>query len=426
MQIYGDSTEKERQGLMRRKMVRLLAPQTQEAPLFMHLTNTTPAGIKSAVDQIAVLKGFDMIIFSFGSGFNLENTDPAYLKQMAESITYANSKGVEVGGYDLIADTRSGTGYDTIDPTTGQSSGNACFASKWAEILGGKVESFINSTGLSMLETDGPYAGQPCAAQDHEHHRGAEDSIQKQFEKQAAFYARLRAANVYIHAPDDYFFAGGANKGVLGYAEMQFNLPREEWIAISRQQVYDNTWIMAPTQGWMFAALIDYHGGGEAAALEPLSEHIEAWEWTLATFIGAGVGACYRGDRLYDTPEVQRMVQKWTAFWLKYRRILTEDILHLRRPTMGSWDAIMHYSNAKHHPEDTVVALAMVYNPTPDSITVNLTLPLYYTGVEDVVEVAEEGGEPVKMTLSRQYQVEVPVKLKPNGVTYFAVSRTTY
>jgi hypothetical protein len=32
MQIYGDSTEKERQGLMRRKLVRLLAPQTQEAP----------------------------------------------------------------------------------------------------------------------------------------------------------------------------------------------------------------------------------------------------------------------------------------------------------------------------------------------------------------------------------------------------------
>ena len=73
------------------------------------------------------------------------------------------------------------------------------------------------------------------------------------YAEQAAFYARLRAMDVFIHAPDDYFFSGGANKGVLGYAEMQFNLPRDEWIAISRQQVYDDTWIMAPTQGWTLA-----------------------------------------------------------------------------------------------------------------------------------------------------------------------------
>jgi len=57
LQLYADTTEKERQGLMRRKLVRLLAPQTQEAPLFMHLTNVTPAGIQQMVDQIVLLKG---------------------------------------------------------------------------------------------------------------------------------------------------------------------------------------------------------------------------------------------------------------------------------------------------------------------------------------------------------------------------------
>lgn len=174
----------------------------------------------------------------------------------------------------------------------------------------------------------------------------------------------------------------------------------------------------------MFAALVDYHGGGAAAALEPLSEHIEAWEWTLATFIGAGVGACYRGDRLYDSPEVQRMVQKWTAFWLQYRRILTEDILHLRRPTVGNWDALMHYSNLEHHPDDAVMALAMVFNPTPDTVTANLTLPLYYTGIEDpFVEVAEAGGKAVQLAVSRTYQVEVPINLPPRGISYFVVTR---
>lgn len=118
----------------------------------------------------------------------------------------------------------------------------------WADILTDKVERFINATGLSMLETDGPFAGQACANESHAYHHGAEDSVNAQWKLQAAFYARLRELGVFVHAPDDYLFDGGANKCVLGYAEMQFNLHREEWLAISRQQVYDNTWVQTPTQ----------------------------------------------------------------------------------------------------------------------------------------------------------------------------------
>ena len=76
MLLFTDTTERERQGLMRRRLVRMLAPQTSESPLFMHLTDVTPSGIKKAVDQMSAVGGFDMLIFSFGSGFNLENTDP--------------------------------------------------------------------------------------------------------------------------------------------------------------------------------------------------------------------------------------------------------------------------------------------------------------------------------------------------------------
>ena len=65
-------------------------------------------------------------------------------------------------------------------------------------------------------------------------------------------------------------------------------------------------------QSWMFAPLTDYHAGGAAAALEPFAENIDAWEWTLGTFLGHGRGACYRGDQLFDTPTVQAMVSKWT------------------------------------------------------------------------------------------------------------------
>ena len=46
--------------------------------------------------------GFEMMIYSFGSGFKLESNNPAYIQKVANQIKYAHSKGIEVGGYDFI------------------------------------------------------------------------------------------------------------------------------------------------------------------------------------------------------------------------------------------------------------------------------------------------------------------------------------
>ena len=40
--------------------------------------------------------GFEMLIYSFGSGFDIESTDKSYLDQMKADIAYANSKDIEV------------------------------------------------------------------------------------------------------------------------------------------------------------------------------------------------------------------------------------------------------------------------------------------------------------------------------------------
>ena len=52
-----------------------------------------------------------MLIFSFGSGFRLESADPAYLASIKAQIDYAKTKGIEVGGYDLICLDRGHGGY---------------------------------------------------------------------------------------------------------------------------------------------------------------------------------------------------------------------------------------------------------------------------------------------------------------------------
>jgi hypothetical protein len=45
---------------------------------------------------------------------------------------------------------------------------------------------------------------------------------------------------------------------------------------------------------------------------------------------GAGVAACYRGYRLYDTNATKALVTKWVNFYKKYRPILIRDIIHVR------------------------------------------------------------------------------------------------
>lgn len=90
----------------------------------------------------------------------------------------------------------------------------------------------------------------------------------------------------------------------LGYNENQYSLPRWQDLSVSRQSVYDDTYRLIPTAGWMFTPLVDYHAGGAPAAFEPLKEHLTAYEWALATYLGAGVAACYRGPRLVSDSTV--------------------------------------------------------------------------------------------------------------------------
>ena len=92
------------------------------------------------------------------------------------------------------------------------------------ELLG-YIDGFINATGLAMLETDGPYGGGPCGATHHAHHHGLADSVYRQQQLQAAFFAEMRGRNVYVNQPDSYFFEGGSRSG-MGYDEQQYSLPR--------------------------------------------------------------------------------------------------------------------------------------------------------------------------------------------------------
>ena len=422
-EILHDSDDLERKGLARRKMYRTLAPQVTENPILMHVRSADPDAVRLAIDQCAEV-GFEMVIMTFGSGFNIESEDREYIAGMKALADYAHSKGVQLGGYTLMCASRGvGADFNCIDPETGEPGSrfgqSACLASGWADGYFRRVLNFMDATGMDIIETDGPYHGDVCASTTHAHHNGLADSQLRQWEACVRFYHECRARGIYINSPDQYYL-NGSNKCGMGYRETNFSLPRERQILISRQNIYDATYQKTPSMGWMFVPLVEYHGGGAAATFEPLCDHLEDYESHLAQNFGSGVMACYRGPRLFDTEETKTVVKRWVDFYNSYRLILNSDLIHVRRPDGRSIDCTLH-ANAQISP----CGLAMLYNPTRTVQELTLKLPLYYTGLSDVAKIREKEGEPKQYKIGRNYNVEVPIKMEPKSISYLVIETET-
>ncbi len=418
-ELVFDSTDKERNGLAQRRMYRTIAPWVTENPIFMHVTSSDSAVIRNAIDQ-CVEVGFEMVIISFGSGLDMENEDPIYIESFKDLTDYAHQRGIELGGYSLLASRRISDEHDVINPETGKTGGaifnnSPCLGSEWGHEYFRKLAQFFEMTGFDLLEHDGSYPGDLCASTKHPGHRGLEDSQWTQWKAISGFYKWCRSRGIYLNVPDWYFLSG-SNKTGMGYRETNWSLPRESQIILGRQNIYDGTWTKTPSMGWMFVPLVEYHGGGEAATLEPLVEHLDAYEAHLIQNFGAGVQACYRGPRLYDTEETKQLVKEIVTWYKNYRDLLNSEIIHVRRPDGQDWDCLLHVN-----PWLEQKGLAMVYNPKSQTIEKPLTLPLYFTGLSRRAKIREREGKAISYSLDRNYRVEIPVSLAPKSFTWFVI-----
>jgi len=414
-----DSTDRERRGLALRCMYRTIAPWVTENPILMHLKSTDPATVRAAVDQCAST-GFEMIVLSFGSGLDMENEDPAVLDRLRELADYAHERGVEIGGYSLLASRRIDDATDVIDPKTGRPGGAAfgnspCLESAWGRDYFRKIRAFFERTGFDILEHDGSYPGDLCASTAHPGHEGLGDSQWAQWTRITEFYRWCRGRGIYLNVPD-WYFLNGSNKCAMGYREVNWSLPRDRQVILARQNTFDGTWQKTPSMGWMFVPLVQYQGGGGEATIEPLAEHLDIYEAHLAQNFLAGVQACYRGTRLYDTEATKAVVKKWVDFYKANRAILDSDIVHLRRPDGRDLDGFLHVN-----PDLKVKGLAAVFNPTDREIVRDWTLPLYYTGLTTRARIREKDGPARGFTLDRFFRVTVPVRLAPRSLTWFFI-----
>ncbi len=414
-----DSRDQERRGMFIRKFYRTVSPWTTENPIFLHLTSTNPEVVKHAVDQCATV-GYEMIILSFGSGLNMEDESEANYTKFRELREYANSKGIELGGYSLLSSRWISDEVDVINPKTGKRGGmifgsSPCLCSEWGYDYFRKIRKFFNKTGMQVFENDGSYPGNVCASTKHAHHNGLGDSQWKQYAQIQGLYKWMRSKGIYMNVPD-FYINSGTNKTGIGYREVNWSLPRERHLMHGRLNIYDGLWDRIPSMCWTFVPLTQYHGGGAAATLEPLKDHLKDYENHMMQNYGSGVQACYRGPRLYDAPETQALVTKVVNWYKQYREILNSDIIHLRRPSGKGWDGFLHVN-----PSLKEKGLLMVFNPTDTEMVREIKLPLYYTGLEKTVSVREKEGKKQEYSLSRDYSIKLTVNIPANSYNWYVI-----
>lgn len=411
-----DSTDRERSGLAIRRMYQVIAPWTTENPLMMHVVSSRGEVVTNAIDQCAAV-GFEMLILSFGSGFNMESERPETLDRARKWAAYAKSKGIEIGSYSLLASRQVGGGNDVVMPPGEKPAfGNSpCLQSRWGTNYFRRLYEFHRESGFSLLEHDGSYPGDVCASDQHPGHRGLGDSRWNQWREIAEFYRWCRGQGIYLNVPDHYFLTGSSKTG-MGYREVNWSLPREQQVIHTRQNIYDGTWQKRPSMGWMFVPLTEYQGGGAAATIEPLDQHLDHYERMIESNLALGVQACYRGPRLFDTDRTKAMLKSKVDWHKAHRDILESDLIHGRRADARDLDWMLHVNPALKEK-----GLLAVFNPLNEPVTRTLRVNLYYTGLTKTARVQERTGARRTFELARDYSIALPVTVPAQGFNWFVI-----
>lgn len=195
-----------------------------------------------------------------------------------------------------------------------------------------------------------------------------------------------------------------------------WSLPRAMQVIHTRQYIFDGTWTKSPSMGWMFVPLSQYHGGGPAATIEPLDQHLNHYRRMIDSNLSLGVQACYRGPRLFDTDRTKAMVKDRVAWFKQYRDILESDLIHGRRSDGRDIDWMLHVNSSLNRN-----GMLVVFNPLKNPVSRKLPVNLYYTGLTDIAMATNAAGKKQSLTLNRRYTAEVQITVPAEGMSWYVI-----
>ncbi|HEX7260251.1 MAG TPA: LamG-like jellyroll fold domain-containing protein, partial [Luteolibacter sp.] len=414
--ILNDTTEKERFHLAQRRFYRKLAPQTNEKQMEVHAPVTRDLGtLGPLIDQMKEV-GFEMLQApEHPGGFNYADSSDGNVNSMKAICDYAKPKGIRVKAYQLMMASQ-GWGkpednYNCISPATGRPGSlfgqSACGGSKWADMYYDNMWKTIERAGMGGFAPDGPYHGDPCAAKDHPHHKGLEDSQWAQWKWMSSVLHEGQRRNLYLTIPDWYFLNGQVCTG-MGYREATDNIDIVLQTVIYRQYIFDATFHKTAQMGWVNLNTETLHGGME--------KNLDKYERIFFTMLSSGAQVWVRGHRLYDGPQSQAMLKKWMTWYKKYQDIIGGDIIHLKRPDGRGLDYTLHVN-----PSGKQKGMLLVFNPLDQPVTQTLDVPLYYTGLTDNAKIREQEGAPTTCKLNGRGEAKIPVTIPANGYTWLVI-----
>lgn len=414
--ILNDSTDKERFHLAQRRFYRKLAPQTNEKMFEVHAPVTRDIKVLGPLmDQMAEL-GFEQLQApEHPGGFNYADSSEGNIQSMKVLCDYGKAKGIRVGAYQLMMASQ-GWGkpednYNCISPATGRPGSlfgqSACGASAWADMYYNNMWKTIEAAGMGAFKPDGPYHGDPCAAKDHPHHKGLEDSQWAQWKWMCSVLHEGQRRGLYLTVPDWYFLNGQACTG-MGYREATDNIDINLQTVIYRQYIFDATWHKTAQMGWVNLNTEMLHGGME--------KNLDKYERIFFGMLSSGAQVWVRGHRLYDGPESKAMLKKWMDWYKRYSQVILGDIIHLRRPDGRDLDYTLHVN-----PGGKEKGMLLVFNPLNKPVKKELHLPLYYTGLTGSASIREKEGTPRNYKLSGDQQVRFPVEIPANGYSWYVI-----
>ncbi len=141
--------------------------------------------------------------------------------------------------------------------------------------------------------------------------------------------------------------------------------------------------------GWMFVPLTEYQGGGAAATVEPLHEHLAHYRQMMEGNLLAGCRPATAGLACM-TPTKQ-------GPWSRLRLLASKQIARSSRATStmapvavqmaGVFDWILHVN-----PDLETPGMLVVHNPLDQAVEQTLQLDPYYTGLRGTVLVGGKMG----------------------------------
>lgn len=225
----------------------------------------------------------------------------------------------------------------------------------------------------------------------------------------------MNGEGIYINAPD-WYFLDVSHIITLGYREVNFSLSREQQKILNRQNIYDATWEKDSFHGLGICAIDCVSGWRCWRGFGTTFWAFNRLQVIDDEYYGAGVQACYRGPRLYDTEDTKEVVIDVIDWYKEYRDILNADIVRLRRADGRDWDGWTHVDL-----QGKEKGLAMLFNPTSEPIKKSINAPLYYAGLDQTVKIQMENGEEKSYQLNRDYSVDIQVEIPAGGYTWFVV-----